>query len=75
MGIGDLAPRDYVYCLDLDFNFDAQLTAIHGLLRRNRQADEALDEEIQEIDKHAQTVSELLGKFQTVELLKLDRLS
>jgi hypothetical protein len=57
MSICDMAPRDYVYCLDLEFDIDSQLLAVNGLLKRNRASDKALDEEIKRIDEHARTLT------------------
>ncbi len=46
-----LKPRDYIYNLDVDFDFDSQLLAIRGLLRRNRNADQSISDEIKELEK------------------------
>jgi hypothetical protein len=50
----DLEPRDYLYALALDFDIDAQLIAIRGLLTRNRKAARDLAEEIEQIEAHTQ---------------------
>src|SRR4051812_29218190 len=49
----NLTPRDYLYVLNLDFDIEAQLAAIAGLLQRNRRADKALKDEIEQIEQHA----------------------
>lgn len=48
----DLEPRDYLYALEWHFDLDAQLIAIRGLLSRNRNADENLTTEINQIEEH-----------------------
>ncbi|MFN2533426.1 MAG: hypothetical protein ABR555_19245, partial [Pyrinomonadaceae bacterium] len=47
-----LEPREYLYALGLDFDVDAQLIAIRGILRRNREATAELAAEIEKIDEH-----------------------
>jgi hypothetical protein len=37
-----LEARDYIYALEVDFDIDAQLMAISGLLHRNRNADQSM---------------------------------
>ena len=49
----DIPPRDYILALDMDFNIDAQLMAIRGLLHRNRKEDQKIKNEIEQIEEHA----------------------
>lgn len=55
--IPEIASRDYLYALDVDFDIDAQLMAIQGLLQRNRQAEKALSDEIKQIEEHSRRLS------------------
>jgi hypothetical protein len=47
-----IQPRDYIYALEVDFDVDAQLMAISGLLYRNRNANQSLLDEIKKIEEH-----------------------
>jgi hypothetical protein len=42
----EMEPRDFLYCLKLDFDIDAQLAAIRALLRQHLGASRAFNEEI-----------------------------
>lgn len=56
-----LEPGDYIYALEVDFDVDSQLSAIRGLLQRNRNADQSAREEIKRIEdrvKHLKDVEE-----------------
>ncbi|MDZ4855268.1 MAG: hypothetical protein SGJ26_10515 [Nitrospirota bacterium] len=55
--IPEIASRDCLYALDVDFDIDAQLMAIQGLLQRNRQAEEALSNEIKQSEEHSSRLS------------------
>ncbi len=46
-----LDPRDYIYNLKVDFDIDSQLFAIRSLLRRNRNADQSISDEINSLEK------------------------
>jgi hypothetical protein len=59
----ELEPRDYLFGLSLDFDPDSQLTAIAGLLRRNRQADAETEKEIKAIEDHARHLKGLRGEW------------
>jgi hypothetical protein len=50
----EMEARDYIYALEVDFDVDAQLMAIGGLLRRNRDADQSVRDEIKKIEEHTQ---------------------
>jgi hypothetical protein len=52
MASAHLEPRDYIYALEVDFDVDAQIMAIGGLLHRNRNADQSLRDEIKKIEEH-----------------------
>jgi hypothetical protein len=52
LGLPEIEPRDYLYQLDFDFDVDAQLIAIRGLLRRNNKATQEMSDEIREIEEH-----------------------
>lgn len=57
----ELEPRDYLYALEVDFDVDAQLMAIGGLLHRNRNADQSVRDEIKRLEertKHMQDVEQ-----------------
>ena len=47
-GSSSCEPRDYLYALNWEFNIDAQLIAIRGLLNRNRNAVAELADEIKQ---------------------------
>jgi hypothetical protein len=49
--------RDFLYCLKLDFDIDAQLAAIRPLLRQHLGASRAFDEEIARLEEHARRVT------------------
>jgi hypothetical protein len=53
----ELEPHDYLYALQLDFDVDAQLIAIRGLLHRNRKANEELENEIKQIEEHSRRLN------------------
>ena len=55
--IPELEPRDYLYGLELDFDIDAQLIAVRGLLHRNRLAANELSAEIKQIEEHTRRLS------------------
>jgi hypothetical protein len=63
MADDDLEPRDFVYALGVDFDIDAQLIAIRGLLQRNRDADESLQGEIKRIQDHANRLKGEAGEW------------
>ena len=44
--LSGLEPQELLYALGVDFDIDAQLAAIHGLLRRNRGVAAEIEEEI-----------------------------
>lgn len=48
----DVPSGDYLYALDVDFDIDAQLMAIRGLLHRNRKEDQKIKDEIEQIEEH-----------------------
>lgn len=48
----DVPSGDYIYALDVDFDIDAQLMAIRGLLHRNRKEDQKIKGEIKQIEEH-----------------------
>lgn len=48
----DIPSGDYLYALDVDFDIDAQLMAIRGLLHRNRKEDKKIKDEIEQIEEH-----------------------
>jgi len=56
-----LEPCDYIiYNLKVDFDIDSQLLAIRGLLRRNRNADQSISDEIkslEELSRHSKGVA------------------
>jgi hypothetical protein len=54
-----LQPRDYIYALEVDFDVDAQLMAIGGLLHRNRNADQSVRDEIKRIEEHARHLKDV----------------
>jgi uncharacterized membrane protein len=56
-GISELGPRDYLYGLELDFDIDAQLIAVRGLLHSNRKAATELAAEIEQIEEHTGRLS------------------
>lgn len=56
-------PRDHIFALDLDFDFEAQLMAIRGLLYRNRLADGESRDEIKRIDDHARHLKGLPSEW------------
>ncbi len=70
-GLGDLSARDYVYCLIGDFDIDSQLSAIHGLLRRNREAEQAHAIEIQKAEDHVKTLTGLWNQRAVDEQIEL----
>lgn len=53
----DFELREYLWCLELDFDSDAQLSAIRGLLKRQRVESAALDEDLQRLEAHATELS------------------
>jgi len=55
--IPELGACDYLYSLNLDFNIEAQLIAVRGLLDRNRQGAAELTGQIKQIEEHARGVS------------------
>src|SRR4030066_279551 len=56
-GLPDIEPRDHIYLLGVDFDIDAQLRAIRGLLRHHREAGQALADEINKVEEHARRLS------------------
>jgi hypothetical protein len=71
-GMPELSARDYVYCLVGDFDIDAQLAAIKGLLQRNREAEQAHAAEIQKAEEHARKLTGMwnqLGVDETMSLM------
>lgn len=58
-GFRELDDRDYACILLPDLDYDAQLRAIDGLLRRHRQATSALNYEIRQIDVDARRLTGL----------------
>lgn len=59
--------RDYLYCLEIDFDIDAQLAAIRELLRRNLKAKEVLSEEIDRFEERARRLAGTQSDFATDE--------
>jgi hypothetical protein len=53
----DFEPRDYLCALELDFDIESQLAAIRALLRLNKGAEQAVDEEIKELEEHARRLT------------------
>lgn len=53
---GSLEHDSYLFMLQLDFSPQSQLAAIRSLLRRNADADEALEAEIRQLEDHAKTL-------------------
>jgi hypothetical protein len=53
----EMEARDYLYCLELHFDIDAQLAAIRALLRHHRDQSKAVDEEIARLGEHARRVT------------------
>jgi hypothetical protein len=58
-----LESRDYIYALEVDFDVDAQLMAIGGLLHRNRNADQSVREEIKRIEEHARHLKDVEAEW------------
>lgn len=56
-GLPDIDPRDHIYSLGVDFDIDAQLRAIRDILRRHREAGQALTDEIYKVEEHARRLS------------------
>jgi hypothetical protein len=52
----EMEARDFLYCLKLDFDIDAQLAAIRALLRQHLGASRTFDEEIARLEEHARRV-------------------
>lgn len=50
---GGFTPRDYLYLPGIDLDFEAQLSAIRGLLHRNHQTEQELADEIKECEARA----------------------
>jgi len=59
--------RDYLYCLEIHFDIDAQLAAVRELLRQHRAAKEAFSKEIDNLEQHARRLSGALSDFATDE--------
>ena len=55
--------RDYIYCLQMDFDIDAQLAAINTLLNRNQAAEKTLAEEIKQAEDYAQKATGSLNEY------------
>lgn len=55
----ELEPRDYIYALGVDFDVDAQLMAISGLLHRNRNADQSLRDEIKRLEERSRHLKDV----------------
>jgi hypothetical protein len=53
----EMEARDFLYCLKLDFDIDAQLAAIRALLRQHLGASRTFDEEIARLEEHARRVT------------------
>jgi len=53
----EMEARDFLYCLKLDFDIDAQLAAIRALLRQHLGASRAFDEQIARLEEHARRVT------------------
>ena len=53
----ELEARDYLWCLELDFNIEAQLAAIRALLRQHLDANRTFNEEIARLEEHARTLT------------------
>jgi hypothetical protein len=53
----ELEARDYLWCLELDLNIDAQLAAIRALLRQHLDATRTFNEEIARLEEHARTLT------------------
>lgn len=70
-GMPELPARDYVYGLVGDFDIDAQLGAIHGLLQRNRDAEQAHTKEIQKAEEHARTLTGIWNDYAVDEHISL----
>ena len=49
----DVPSGDYIYARDVNFDIDAQLMAIRGLLHRNCKEDQKIKNEIEQIEEHA----------------------
>jgi hypothetical protein len=70
-GLPEFPARDYVYGLVSDLDIDAQLIAIHGLLQRNREAEQAHEKEIREAKEHAQKLTGLWNERAVDEHISL----
>jgi hypothetical protein len=55
----ELEPRDYIYALEVDFDVNAQLMAIGGLLHRNRIADQSVREEIKKLEERTKHLKDI----------------
>ena len=67
----DLPVRDYILCLASDFDVDAQLEAIHGLLQRNREAEQAHTEEIRQAAEQARRLQGIWNERAVDEHIEL----
>jgi hypothetical protein len=61
--LSGLEPQELLIALGVDFDIDAQLTAIHGLLQRNRQAEAELVEEIKSADERTRRLEGVLNDW------------
>ena len=59
-----LKDRDYLFTLDLDFNPESQLVAIHRLLHRNKEADQELEGEIRQSEERAKKVQDIFNDYE-----------
>lgn len=69
--MGPLADRDYLYMLDLAFDPEAQLRAIHGLLAQNQEADRVLVAEIQAAEERAKKLTGIWNEHAVDECVDL----
>jgi hypothetical protein len=63
--------RDYIFSLDLPFDPDSQLLAIHSLLARNRNADDELVAEIKASEEHAKQLTGIWNDRAVEEWIEL----
>jgi hypothetical protein len=71
-GLPELSDRDFACVLLPDLDYDAQLIAVHNLLRRHKDSDQALTDEIRRIEEHARKTKGLRNEHLANEWL--DRL-
>src|SRR5260370_21827026 len=61
--LSGLEPQELLYALGVDFDIDAQLAAIHGLLRRNREGAAEIAEEIKSAEDRARHLRGVLNDW------------